>query len=291
MTGKTPAAFTTPETAFDYLRMAGAQADADIDVIDAALALGLVFLPGVDVGRYRQHVEKMAAQVAVDYGQRLADGAEDSAGLRADVLRHVIHTLNEYQGDAAHFDDVQNANLIRVIERRRGLPVALGILYIALAEKMGWDCKGLNFPGHFVLRLDKDGDRLILDPFAAGREMDAASLRQLLKSVAGAGAELSHNFYDPVPNREVLLRLENNLKKRLIDSADYAAALVAAEAIAAIAPAEYRIWIDIGVLRAKLGQVDAALAGIATYIDRAPTDREKQQGRTLLAQIRAELGG
>ena len=71
-----------------------------------------------------------------------------------------------------------------------------------------------DFPGHFLIRMEKDGERVILDPFKAGKEMNAAELRHLLKSIAGKNAELSHNFYLPVENRDMLVRLENNLKKR-----------------------------------------------------------------------------
>ncbi len=277
--------FAAPPEAFAYLRAQGALPDGQIDLAECAIALGLVFLPGLSPDRYRQHLRKMEQQLAEAF---VAHG-EDTVHTRASALREVIHGQNGYTGDSQHYDDIQNANFIRVIERRKGLPVALGILYIALARFMRWDCVGLNFPGHFVLRIEKDGERLILDPFTGGQEMDAASLRQLLKSIAGRAAELSHNFYDPVSNRDILLRLENNLKKRLIDGEDYAGAIVTAEAIEAFSPNEYRTWLDKGVLHAKLGHVAAAVAALETYIEKAPSAAEKEQGRLLLQQIEAEL--
>lgn len=277
--------FATPQGALTYLRTQGALPDGDMDLAECAIALGLIFLPGLSPDRYRQHLRKMEEQV----GEIFSDRGDDTAQIRADVLRHVIHTLNGYEGDNKTYDDIQNANFIRVIERRKGLPVALGIIYIALARRMGWDCEGLNFPGHFVLRIEKDGERLILDPFNEGREMHAADLRQLLKSIAGNRAELSHNFYDAVSNRDILLRLENNLKKRLIDGEDYAGAIVAADAIEAFSPDEYRTWLDKGVLQARLGDFRTAVASLETYIEKAPLAQEKEQGRLLLQQIKAEL--
>ena len=52
----------------------------------------------------------------------------------------------DYRGDSETYDDTQNADLIRVIRRRRGLPVALGILYLHAARAQGWPAVGLNFP-------------------------------------------------------------------------------------------------------------------------------------------------
>jgi len=54
------------------------------------------------------------------------------------ALTQVMAEEHGYGGDRQHYDDLQNANLIRVIDRRRGLPVALGILYLHAARAQGW---------------------------------------------------------------------------------------------------------------------------------------------------------
>lgn len=277
------------DEALPYLRHLGGLADNAIDIGEGALALAALTLPGLNVDRYRQHLRKLCEQTEAEFHLRLKQKEEDSLRLRVDILRKVIHDINGYRGDVESYDDIQNANFIRVIERRRGLPVALGILYIVIARRMGWDCDGLNFPGHFLVRLEMGRERIILDPFEQGKEMNAAELRHLLKSIAGKNAELSHNFYDPVSGRDVLVRLENNLKKRLIEGEDYGQAIMAAEAISTFAPAEYRIYLDKGVLYAKLGQNQLAIGALETYIARTPNPKEKQHAQILLQQIKSSL--
>ncbi|MBU6475650.1 MAG: tetratricopeptide repeat protein, partial [Alphaproteobacteria bacterium] len=279
----------TADEALSYLRHIGGMADGEIDLAEAALALGLIFLPGVHVGRYRQHLRKISEQAREEYAARLLAGAADDLALRVEILRKVLHEEQGYAGDRKNYDDIQNVNFIRVIERRKGLPISLGILYLVMARGMGWECEGLSFPGHFLVRLERGGDRVILDPFDEGRVMDAANLRDLLKSVVGKKAELSHDYYNAVSSREVLVRLENNLKKRLIDGEDYAAAIRAADAIGAFSPDEYRIYLDKGVLHAKLGQGAEAVAALEAYIARTPYAREKQQAHMLLQQIKSSL--
>lgn len=277
--------FETPEEAFQYIRLTGTLADEEIDLGAAALALGLLFLPGVRPERYRHHLRKLGDLLAEDHALRIKQGEEDSLALRIACLRRVLHEQQGYAGDTERYDDLQNANLIRVIERRKGLPVAIGILYIAAARQCGWPIEGLNFPGHFLVRLEMGGERLIVDPFRGGAEMDAASLRGLLKSIAGARAELSHQFYLPVTNRDILLRLENNLKKRLIEQEEYAQAVIVLEAMEALAPDEYRTLFDKGVLYAKLGQKRQAATAMESYIQRAPDARDRQQAQGILQQI------
>lgn len=278
--------FETPEDAFRYLRYAGTLKDGEIDLAETALALALIFLPGISVDRYRQHIRKLGNHVREEHLSRLRLKEEDNVHLRAQVLRKIIVDAHGYQGDGDNYDDLQNANLIRVIERRKGLPVALGLLYVIIARRQGWQIDGLNFPGHFLVRLEKDGERLILDPFRQGAEMAASDLRTLLKSVAGQKAELAHAYYDPVGNRDMLIRLENNLKKRLIEQEEYAQAVLVIEAMEALAPEEYRTLFDKAVLYVKLGHAKQAVSALERYIEKAPNPKDRQQARALLAQIR-----
>jgi regulator of sirC expression with transglutaminase-like and TPR domain len=277
--------FETPDEAFQYVRYAGTLKDEEIDLGETAIALGLLFLPGVRPDRYRHHLVKLASHLKEEFQARLRLKEEDRLALRVALLRKIVHEAHGYAGDEKSYDDIQNANFIRVIERRRGLPIAIGLIYIILARGMGWQIDGLNFPGHFLVRLEKDGERMILDPFREGREMNAAELRTLLKSIAGKGAELSHNFYLPVQNRDMLVRLENNLKKRLIESEEYAQAIIVVEAMEALAPDEYRTLFDKGILYAKLGQTGQAATALERYIEKTPSAKEKHQARLLLQQI------
>ena len=63
-----------------------------------------------------------------------------------------------FAGDADSYDAPLNADLIRVLDRRRGLPVSLSLLYVAAARRIGWTAHALNTPysgGHI---LDRHGD-------------------------------------------------------------------------------------------------------------------------------------
>ncbi len=278
--------FSTPEEALQHVRYTGMLADEEIDLGETALALALIFMPGLNPDRYRNHIKKLQEHLAEEWQSRLRTGGIDDIATRAATLKKIMHEFHGYKGDDKNYDDIQNMNMIRVIERRQGLPVALGILYIVLGRHMGWQIDGLNFPGHFLVRMEKEGARIILDPFRQGQEMDAAALRQLLKLVIGQKAELSHNYYTAVTNRDMLIRLENNLKKRLIDAEEYAQAVVVLEAMEALAPDDYRVLFDKGILYAKLNQPQQAMAALERYIEKTPDTREKSEARAILQQIR-----
>src|ERR1700681_1908802 len=155
-----PDAFDSEECA-RYLRELAASPILPIG--EAALVLASFERPRVGLSRYRQHL----ATIARDVG-RHRGAAGDLAG-RVQALNEIILLKYGYSGDELTYDDLQNANLMRVVDRRKGLPVALGILYLHAARAQGWESVGLSFPGHFLVRLSEGTERLILDPFHGGQ--------------------------------------------------------------------------------------------------------------------------
>ena len=83
------------------------------------------------------------------------------------------------------YDDLANANLISVIQRRRGLPVALGIIWLHTARAAGWGAHGVDFPAHFLVALEGKSVQAVIDVFGGGVTLDARDLRVLLKRVEG----------------------------------------------------------------------------------------------------------
>lgn len=270
-------------SALDYLRHLASLGDAPWPIGEAALALASLDRPQVGLARYREHLQALANDVAA-----AALGAEETAD-RAEALGAVISGAYGYRGDRLTYDDLQNANLMRVIDRRKGLPVALGILYLHAGRAQGWEMTGLAFPGHFLLRLEGRGGAAILDPFNEGAVMSAAELRTLLKSVAGSERELSAVDYAAVPDREVLLRLQNNIKLRLLESDRRDAALAVIESMLATAPDRAELWREQGTVNASLGNLGAAIRALEASLARERDSSRRFATAALLQDLKTRL--
>lgn len=269
------------------LRAIGGLDDAAIDVAQAALLLAALNRPQTDLERYCHHLSLLRRDIA-ELGER--NGAAESLAARIDVLNAVLVGRYGYRGDSETYEDMANADLMKVIDRRRGLPVALGILYLHGARAQGWPICGLNFPGHFLLRLDLGSERQIIDPFHGGQLLDAAALRRLLKVVAGPGAELRPEHTAPVGCRDVLLRLQNNIKLRLVREERSAEALAVIEAMLMIAPDRAGLWREAGVLHSHLDNLRAAIIAFEHYLElAAPADPARHDIARLLRQLRCQL--
>jgi regulator of sirC expression with transglutaminase-like and TPR domain len=272
-----------PEACAQFLRDIGASGAKTMPIAEAALALASFERPRVDLVRYRDHLRLLAR----DVGRH--QGAAGDLAARAGALNDIILLKYGYSGDELTYDDLQNANLIRVVDRRKGLPVALGILYIHAARAQGWEMAGLAFPGHFLVRLSVGSQRVIIDPFHDGQICGAAELRDLLKAATGQESGLLPEHYAVVSDRDVLLRLQNNLKARLLQAQETQRALVVLETMLMLAPDFAELWREAGMLHRHLGNIRAAAAALEQYVVRAADGMARHQAAAMLQQLRTRL--
>ena len=268
-----------------YLQSVGNGPEHELDIARAALHLAALTRSKVDLEPAELHFDALTRDVA----SRAQNEAPVSAEAAAGILAGVVARENRYRGDDQTYDDLQNADLLSVIERRKGLPVALGILYIHVARAQGWRAFGLNFPGHFLIALELEGSRAILDPFHEGVCRTPPELRELLKMVAGQDAELSADLFAPVPDRGVLLRLLSNIRLRLLQMRRLEDASETIDAMLLIAPQQPELWRDAGILHAQLGKLGAAIEALETAIARDQNSTRQQETAALLQQLRQRL--
>ena len=225
------------------------------DLGETALLLASLGHPEIQLDPYRDHLAALAktAKQAIDDNPEAA-------------LRRAIAVEFGYDGDQNTYDDLQNANLIRVIDRRKGLPVSLGILYIETARALGIETYGLNFPGHFLIRLQWESGRAIVDPFNGGTSLDARALRNLLARFHGPSAELTQAHYSDVSDLDVLLRLQNNIKLRMIRDGRLEHALQVVRDMRLLAPDIPGLLREEGLLLARKGERRAAIDTLRAFL-------------------------
>lgn len=264
-----------------YLTELGQGPETGFDPGAAALAFAALDKPKAAHGRYLDHLDRLATEVDA----QPASAAED----RAAALARTLYEDYGYSGDSQTYDDLQNANLIRVIDRRKGLPVALGILHLSVARRLNWRMTGLAFPGHFLLCLEESGQRLPIDPFDEGRVLEAADMRRILKGMQGEHAELTAECYAPVSDRAVLLRLQNNIKLRRLRAGDVAAALKTAEAMAAFAPEANELLREIAMMHMRLENIGDAIQHFEAYLASEPEESLRHKAAALLQELKKRL--
>ncbi|MGH7153583.1 MAG: SirB1 family protein [Acetobacteraceae bacterium] len=271
-----------PRAALDAI---GLLPDVEIDIADAAVALARVEAPDANWQAAREELSALARD-AVAMARTLNPTRLEA---RAEGLADLLVRRHGYRGDADTYDDPANANLIRVVERRKGLPVALGVIWLHATRAAGWGAHGVDFPMHFLFALEGRGAQVVLDVFNGGAVQEARHLRALIKRIEGERAELRPGLLQPMSTRAVLLRLHNNIKARRLDAGDLAGALDCIETMLRFAPDHAGLWREAGLMHQRLDHVNAALRCLRRFLTLVPEGDVADRARITLEELRGRL--
>ena len=246
----------------ERLAVIGTQGQNVLNIGEAALLLANLDLPKNSFEQYQDELNLITSDLSA--ASREAETLSD----RITVLSETLYKQHRFQGDVETYDDPQNANLMRVIDRRKGLPVALGILAIHAGRTQGWEIAGLNFPGHFLLRLSKLGEDVLIDPFNEARLVVNEDLQKIFWRIHNRNMPEQSDFVQSVSDRDILVRLQNNIKIRALREGDKERAIKILQSIVLITPISVEFLAELVMLEASSGRIKSALERLERFIQR-----------------------
>jgi regulator of sirC expression with transglutaminase-like and TPR domain len=95
------------------------------------------------------------------------------------------------RGNEQAYERPDSSYLNRIIETSSGLPIALSILYMAVAERVRVDLHGVSAPRHFLLRYESAEGPLFIDPFSGGRVLDEQECTGWISELSGLSGRKS----------------------------------------------------------------------------------------------------
>lgn len=244
----------TRDEAERFLTDVGRAGDDRFPLLEAALACAVHEEPERDANQVRE----LAGEAVDRLKGRLSQESPEEA------LAETMAGDMRLAGDLITYDHPDNTDIIAVAQRRKGLPVTLGVLYIDVARRSGLDVQGVDFPGHFLLRIETSEGPLALDPFSEGRVVLPSELtrRALHAGLTPGVAERLEALMAPTSDRGVLIRLQNNIFARAVVARDFARAERSALRRALIDPKDHRPWIDVAAAREGQGALAGALEAL-----------------------------
>ncbi len=203
-------------------------------------------------------------------------------------LNHHLFTTLGFEGDEAVYDAPFNSYVDRVLERRKGLPILLSLVYLEVARRAGIACDGVNYPGHFLVSSRGHEPRFFVDPFGGGRilrtEQLLASLAKLLERPVLA-VEDAEEYLQPCTNRALLVRMNNNLKASFLRRADDAGALPAVDRMLILAPTWSALLRDRALLLARMDRATEAIDPLLRYLEAEPRADDAEDLHAFLQQL------
>lgn len=200
------------------------------------------------------------------------------------LLAEHVFLEHQFRGNETDYYDPRNSDLTEVVERRLGIPLTLGIVMIAIGRRAGLVVRGVGFPGHFLVRVG-EGEGVLLDPFADGREVDAARLEQLSARHLGGARRVQDEHLASVDERSMLVRMLINLKLAHERQSAHAIALVACDRLVDLTGAvEFRR--DRGMHALAMGAGLVAAADLEAYLAETPSPPDEAEVRRAIARAR-----
>ncbi len=212
-----------------------------------------------------------------------------SAEAQALEMAHYVYERQGFAGNESDYYDPRNSLLPDVLERRLGIPITLALVYCEIARRVGVPARGVSFPGHFLVRIERRAEErergpVLIDPFFGGRMLDEKSLVALLKRVVGPRETLRAEHLEPASPRHILVRMLTNLKAVYLARGENSRALLALDRLVSLTPDSPFALRERGLLAARLGSIEVARADLSRFLELNP---QAQDAKTIRARLDA----
>ncbi len=249
--------------------------DEALDLEAVAVGVARAVDPTADERAVAATLDAMAAEV-----EDQVHPSTPPDRLAASIARAFGGTLR-LRGAPEVFVEPSASALPWVLERRSGLPILLGVVWILLGRRLGVPIAGVSYPGRFLVCLDAPGARIYLDPFSGGDVLEAADLVARLRDTnADTGRALS-----PCDTRAIGVRMLTNLHHLWLDRGDVEAALGALDRMLLLGGETPERLRDRGLLAAHLRRGPEAARDLRRYLALAPNARDRAVVEQVLATV------
>jgi regulator of sirC expression with transglutaminase-like and TPR domain len=136
--------------------------DPPLDLLALALA-----------AEFREVDEQRVLRALDGFSEEVAAWGARTPLEQVTALSSVLGEAHGFAGDKEEYDHPDNSMLDLVVERRRGLPILLSVVYVEVARRARIPLAGVGLPGHFVVGHAGASPPLLLDPFNGGAAIEA----------------------------------------------------------------------------------------------------------------------
>jgi regulator of sirC expression with transglutaminase-like and TPR domain len=257
----------------DLLRALDAPGD---DIAPAALLLPRLERPRVDPEPYLRRLDELGRRA----GMHL-EGIESTRERVIALSALLFHTL-AFAGKDVMFVDPRTHFISDVLDRRRGIPIALSTVYIEVGRRAGLPLEGVSFPGHFLVRCrdGETGELLVIDAFNRGVLLSERECLALLREQAGAEARWSAALLAAADRRQILTRMLGNLKRAYVALRAFPQARRVSDLLLALDPSNLTERRDRGLLSYHLEDFSAALRDLERYLQSIPHASEADASKS-----------
>jgi regulator of sirC expression with transglutaminase-like and TPR domain len=274
-----------PEDVRHLFEEAVSRPDDEIDLAEAALLVAQEQYADLDRDHYLGVLDGLAEKAA----QRIGDETEPYGIVNR--LSEYIFDEEGFRGSDDDYYDPRNSFLNEVLDRRRGIPITLSLVYMEVGKRLRLPIVGVGMPWHFLVKYVAADEEIFIAPYYRGIIMSEQDCSELLERMAGRPIPVQQEYLAAVTKKEIITRILNNLKAIYHHSEDHREALAVVERLIFLNPGEPQEIRDRGLLRYQLDDLTGALSDLERYLAILPNTADTESVVRQLELIRERLQG
>lgn len=244
------------------------------DLLQAALLIARLDNEEVEVGAYRQEVDRLAREIQVS----LPKNAE--AGEKIKALNRVLFEERGFHGSRMDYYTKNNSYLNEVLDDREGLPITLSVLYMELGRRLGLKVVGVPLPGHFVVRHEGEkGPGQLIDVYDGGKILSREEAGTIVQKITGQPLEDRH--LEAASKKAIVVRMLHNLMNLAQSDRDRDGVLRYLDAILGVEPGAHEERWARAVFRFQAGEREGSLEDVERLLRDRPEEVDLNRVREL----------
>ena len=234
--------------------------EQDVDLVVAALEIARDDQPDLNFEETLKVLRRSVGQLTRPIAMAGADISELNV-----LVEYLTGELNLH-GDFDCYDHAESSYLNHVIQTGRGLPIALSVVYMAVANELGIPLQGVAAPSHFLTRLQTDDTVVYVDPFRSGHIMEERECLKWLSEITEITVDELRPTLKPVSGRAIVVRMLNNLKTLFGNRNQWYSAWRVQNRLTLLSPGSYRERRDLAILTLRAGRYGQAVTQLETCL-------------------------
>ncbi len=256
--------------------------DSMIELDLTALLIAAEEYPSLDVEEYLSQLDSLAEESRL---RMTADELSDPL-LRAEILASHLFGENRFVGNSKDYYDARNSFLNEVIDRGRGIPITLSVVFIEVARRLGIELYGVGLPGHFLVKYSDAMNEVFFDPFNSGKILAENDCRQKVEEMHQGRVPFHSTFLKAFTKKQILNRMLQNLKGVYFNTGELNKALEVVERLILLSPDSMEEMRDRGLVNFALKKYARARPDLEAYLQALPNAKDQDQVRQALHELR-----
>ena len=185
------------------------------DLLEGTIIISRYQYPNIEEQVVKDEVQAIRKAIWLEINEGL------TALEKVRIFNKVFYGEYGFTGNSKDYHSPENSYIYKVLERKKGNPLTLCILYSVIAQSLDMPIYGINLPNHFVLsyldenntfaainKESKYGSLFYINAFAKGGIFDEAEIDEFLK---GLNKPKLREYYEPCSNSAIITRMLTNL--------------------------------------------------------------------------------